>query len=290
MTMTVPKILDELTFYTGEFPRAAVEAAVERREEMVPELLRLLDEAIEEPETLRDPEFMGHLYALYLLSQFREPAAFQRLLRLVRLSADVVDAALGDLVTEDLPRMLAFLADGDAASIRALVEDPEVGEWVRGSAVTALEEMVFAGLLSREEVVAYLGELLRGRLEREYSNVWNCVVSAALDLHATELAADVRRAFTEGLVEPFCISAQDIAEELAEERAIVLERSRRRSRGPIVDTVAEMSCWTGFREGGSDRSTPSSDPYVREGRKVGRNEPCPCGSGKKHKKCCLRAG
>jgi len=25
---------------------------------------------------------------------------------------------------------------------------------------------------------------------------------------------------------------------------------------------------------------------VNEGRKVGRNEPCPCGSGKKYKKCC----
>ena len=29
-------------------------------------------------------------------------------------------------------------------------------------------------------------------------------------------------------------------------------------------------------------------PYVREGRKVGRNEPCPCGSGKKYKHCCGR--
>jgi hypothetical protein len=26
--------------------------------------------------------------------------------------------------------------------------------------------------------------------------------------------------------------------------------------------------------------------YVRQERKVGRNEPCPCGSGKKYKKCC----
>jgi preprotein translocase subunit SecA len=26
-------------------------------------------------------------------------------------------------------------------------------------------------------------------------------------------------------------------------------------------------------------------PYVRDGRKVGRNEPCPCGSGKKYKQC-----
>lgn len=31
------------------------------------------------------------------------------------------------------------------------------------------------------------------------------------------------------------------------------------------------------------------EPYVRGGPKVGRNDPCPCGSGKKHKKCCLPA-
>ncbi len=27
-------------------------------------------------------------------------------------------------------------------------------------------------------------------------------------------------------------------------------------------------------------------PYKRESPKVGRNDPCPCGSGKKYKKCC----
>ena len=27
--------------------------------------------------------------------------------------------------------------------------------------------------------------------------------------------------------------------------------------------------------------------YVREGPKIGRNDPCPCGSGKKYKKCCM---
>ncbi|MAD07977.1 MAG: preprotein translocase subunit SecA [Gammaproteobacteria bacterium] len=31
-------------------------------------------------------------------------------------------------------------------------------------------------------------------------------------------------------------------------------------------------------------------PFVRDDRKVGRNEPCPCGSGKKYKQCCGRAG
>jgi hypothetical protein len=30
-----------------------------------------------------------------------------------------------------------------------------------------------------------------------------------------------------------------------------------------------------------------NEPYVRELPKIGRNDPCPCGSGKKYKKCCL---
>ena len=27
-------------------------------------------------------------------------------------------------------------------------------------------------------------------------------------------------------------------------------------------------------------------PFIRESPKIGRNDPCPCGSGKKYKKCC----
>jgi len=32
---------------------------------------------------------------------------------------------------------------------------------------------------------------------------------------------------------------------------------------------------------------PTEKQLVRKPPKVGRNEPCPCGSGKKFKKCCL---
>lgn len=31
---------------------------------------------------------------------------------------------------------------------------------------------------------------------------------------------------------------------------------------------------------------PESEPYIRDQPKTGRNDPCPCGSGKKYKKCC----
>jgi uncharacterized protein YecA (UPF0149 family) len=30
------------------------------------------------------------------------------------------------------------------------------------------------------------------------------------------------------------------------------------------------------------------ETIVREDKKIGRNDPCPCGSGKKYKKCCGR--
>jgi preprotein translocase subunit SecA len=37
-------------------------------------------------------------------------------------------------------------------------------------------------------------------------------------------------------------------------------------------------------------NAPKPAPFRREDPKVGRNEPCPCGSGKKYKKCCGAAG
>jgi len=37
--------------------------------------------------------------------------------------------------------------------------------------------------------------------------------------------------------------------------------------------------------GGEAVEAPRSGPMKREGEKVGRNDPCPCGSGKKYKRC-----
>jgi preprotein translocase subunit SecA len=39
--------------------------------------------------------------------------------------------------------------------------------------------------------------------------------------------------------------------------------------------------------GGGEREDGKGVTVRREGKKVGRNDPCPCGSGKKYKKCCL---
>ncbi len=65
-------------------------------------------------------------------------------------------------------------------------------------------------------------------------------------------------------------------------------------RGKEVATLFEKNGWKYTVELEPDKPEDISDleillnpakPKIVE-EKVGRNEPCPCGSGKKHKKCC----
>lgn len=37
-----------------------------------------------------------------------------------------------------------------------------------------------------------------------------------------------------------------------------------------------------------EASSGKPKPIVRAGSRLGRNDPCPCGSGRKYKKCCMR--
>ena len=68
----------------------------------------------------------------------------------------------------------------------------------------------------------------------------------------------------------------------SEEEVDAMEEQRRRlSEANMQFQHAEA----GLLSQSGDAQEDNSQPYVREGRKVGRNEPCPCGSGKKYKHC-----
>ena len=70
--------------------------------------------------------------------------------------------------------------------------------------------------------------------------------------------------------------------------AIEKQRRAEQARATITaqhpDAQAEAQT-VGAEEGVEEDGAPSAQPMVRGGRKVGRNEPCPCGSGKKYKQC-----
>jgi preprotein translocase subunit SecA len=60
---------------------------------------------------------------------------------------------------------------------------------------------------------------------------------------------------------------------------------QRRSEAPKQYQHAEASAMAGQQEEQAPAEEESHTPYTRQGRKIGRNEPCPCGSGKKYKQC-----
>jgi preprotein translocase subunit SecA len=59
----------------------------------------------------------------------------------------------------------------------------------------------------------------------------------------------------------------------------LLERRRRQRRGRVAFTKANETAFAGGEE-------EAAKPIRNKGPRIGRNDPCPCGSGKKYKKCC----
>jgi len=58
------------------------------------------------------------------------------------------------------------------------------------------------------------------------------------------------------------------------------------ARAELCDQLGDLvaDAYDFFRERGAP--TASQPPVRREGPRIGRNDPCPCGSGRKFKKCC----
>jgi len=66
------------------------------------------------------------------------------------------------------------------------------------------------------------------------------------------------------------------------------ERPRRREPERQMQTVHQSTVGMGYAETQpAEQVAPGKPkPVKRTGKKIGRNDPCPCGSGKKYKKCC----
>jgi hypothetical protein len=57
---------------------------------------------------------------------------------------------------------------------------------------------------------------------------------------------------------------------------------------PELDELLTAYCSSDKRENLNRKPITDNEPVVAESAKVGRNDKCPCGSGKKYKKCCGR--
>ena len=71
----------------------------------------------------------------------------------------------------------------------------------------------------------------------------------------------------------------------AQEDVEAIEEQRRQT-GEIEMQHDHVDGMTGEAEQTNPDIESQAQPITRDGKKVGRNEPCPCGSGKKYKQCC----
>lgn len=302
-TQKVTEVMLELTHNTGVFPREALTQTIALRQQIIPRLLELIQYANKNYQEVEEQEnFIGHIYALYLLAQFREQRAYPLIISFFSLPGEISLDITGDVVTEDLHRILASVYDGDDIPLKNLVENPNINGYVRDAALRTFLVLVACGQKTREEVMEYFQSLFKGKLERQFSQAWNSLVVCCLELYPEEVDADIQQAYADDLVENFYVTPNEVERSYALGKQKVLEELQNNHSNTLInDTIQEMEKWACFKPSTppktvkpsktkskkSKKEKPASRiSEPRKGPKVGRNEPCPCGSGKKYKKCC----
>ncbi len=135
--MNAEEILEELKYSTRVFPRQALQEAVARKEEITPALLKIIEDAKLLPPVLHDENYMAHIYAMYLLAQFRERRGYPLIVEFFSTPGKITLDCTGDVVTEDLHRILASVSHGDASLIKSLASTSSSPRDLAPSSTTA---------------------------------------------------------------------------------------------------------------------------------------------------------
>jgi len=304
--MDTQSIIHALSAY-DRLPKTALKAAGEKRAEIAPILIEEID-AYADPKR-RDPDkgdliFMG----VHLLAFWREEAAYRPLARLLRMPSAEIDALLDDAITVTLHRVMAGIFDGDLAPLADITRDADVNMFVRSAMLEVLPLLVRDGRLSIEKAGAFLREV-HAILPREPdahgepSAVWIGWAEAVRMLGLESLRPLLPELEEFNILGNFYQPREEFEAEIAEnakaQRPDWYDEAR---YAPYGDPVEELASWHGFSEAGIRERQRQEEkqarreaimageiqmPQTNPTRDVGRNDPCPCGSGKKFKKCCL---
>jgi Protein of unknown function (DUF1186)/SEC-C motif len=301
-----------LTRMMPPFPLAAAEEARRRWDELAPFFIAELERVAAGGALLDESngEYDGLFsFAVYLAAEKRDSRAYAPLALACHCSSERADELFADDAGIQLGRMLASVCDGDLAPIKALAEDRDADLWCRYAALRALVVRVLEGDADRDSVLAYIGALCEEEAhilrqagpdeEEGLDDFLTWALDAASELGPAPLVEDIRGWFREGLIDPSVAglewfekkAAMPVEDTLAEAAANEDNRYIR----DALDVISAWYCYDSAEPSGPSGETTSDwpphdgyggDTVFRDRPKVGRNDPCPCGSGKKFKKCC----
>lgn len=258
-------------------PVAELQRALAAPETIADAVLRVLAGPApgeEMPEADADLLFWG----VHVLAAARDTRVFAPLVALLHQDGDTIDALLGDAVTTTLARILVSTFDGDVAPLHRLILDSTTDAFVCAEALAVLTWLTQTGRVPRQQTHDLLVRFDDKRVAVEEVG-WVGWEEAIALLGFADLAPRSQAARKDGRLTDEFSDTPWFRTTLRQAQAKPDDLSRfdPRRHGTLDDPVADLA-WTA-----EDAGQPLRNPY----KDVGRNDPCPCGSGKKFKKCCL---
>ncbi len=285
------RILAQLSVVRETQPVAAIATANQHREALTGPFLKAVEDGVTEPSQDFSKHGMLFNYAAYFLAKWREPAVYPLFLRWFSLPGEDALELGGDTVSQHGGRFLASVCGGDVEPIKALALNRAANPVCRAQAMRALAVLSVWGELPRDQVESWFQFVAREGLEREKGVVWNELARLSIQLELLGVFPDLRQAREQGFIDPSFMKLEDLETVEKMPRGSLLHPFTA-VNGRITNVVEETRWWAGFQRRGSEAQAAkenaevvsAGEQYVAP-RKVGRNDPCPCGSGKKFKKC-----
>ncbi len=220
------------------------------------------------------------VHAWWALSELRAEEAIAPLLGLLRR----VDEEQDDWVEEDIPEVLADIGPAALEPTAAYLADPNHGDWARVSAARAIELIGNRYPDEYDECVSLLTAQLE-RYETQSPTLNGFLISPLLELFAVESAPIMERAFAAGRVD------EEVAgdwEDVQIEFGLMDIREHERKPTKLMKIGAKLRALWPAKKPKAPLPFPPAHACMQPAKsdKIGRNEPCPCGSGRKFKKCC----
>ena len=236
-----------------------------------PELLRVLfDQALADADPA-DPVVWAEIHAWRALGQLRLVAAVGPLLDFAILN----DKRDDDTATDELPTAFGLIGAAAIPMLADFLNDPSVQTTPATIAMYGLNKIAARHPEHRATCIGILVHGLQTPVDRNPSTL-GFAVGALLNMGAVEAIDPIREAFRQGAVDISIVSdIEDVEIELG-------LRKQRATPRPHY-----MAQYGGFFAEREPHFRVNLDNIPVESKKIGRNDPCSCGSGKKYKKCCL---
>jgi hypothetical protein len=228
-----------------------------------------------------DPRVYTRLQAVRALTQLGPDAA-----SVVEPLLPLLDEEDDDL-REEMPFLYAAIGEVAIERLSRYLMDADVDMWARSGAGDALAEMAEKRPDLRPQIVPILEQALLTAGEEE--TLAGYIIVNLLDIGSVESLPVIEQAFNEDRVDLSVVQMPDVQEHFGLPVTVEWVPIRWGGDDEFEDEDDELGEEIVAEEMGLPPTDapdgPVQTPFVA-GPKVGRNEPCPCGSGKKYKKCC----